>query len=172
MSFHPFVTKQKIMLENLDRWIEKASAYAAAKKFDPNNLLQSRLAPDQYALVQQIRSACDTAKFAAARLAGKEAPKHPDDETTFEQLRARIKDVVAYLNTFQPRDFDGASERDVELPYLPGKLLRAADWYVDLGLPNFYFHVTHSYAILRHNGVELGKFDYIGAGSLRMRDKG
>jgi uncharacterized protein len=171
MSFHPFVNKQKIMLENLDRWIEKAQAFAAAKKFDANSLLTARLAPDQYPLVSQIRSACDTAKFGAARLAGKEAPKHPDDETTFEQLRARIKDVVAYLGTFQPRDFDGAAERDIELSYMPGKIFKAAEWYIDLGHPNFYFHVTHCYAIFRHNGVELGKYDYIGASSLRMRDR-
>lgn len=169
MSLHPFVTKQKVMLENLDRWLEKASAFATAKKFDVNNLLTARLAPDQYPLLNQLQSCCDNAKFAGSRLSGKEAPKHPDTEKTVDELRARIKSVVEYLNGFTARDFDGAAERDIELSYMPGKVFKAAEWYVDMGQPNFYFHVTTAYAILRHNGVDLGKMDYIGGA--RMRDK-
>lgn len=169
MSLHPFVTKQKTMLENLDRWLEKATAFATAKKFDVNNMLTQRLAVDQYPLLNQIQSSCDNAKFAAARLSGKEAPKHPDTETTVEQLRVRIKSVAEYLGGFTARDFDGAAERDIELAYMPGKVFKAAEWYVDMGLPNFYFHVTTAYAILRHNGVDVGKIDYIGGA--RMRDK-
>jgi hypothetical protein len=166
--FFALVQQNKKLLGQLDQWIEKTHAFAQSKKFDPNNLLTARLAPDQYPLVQQIRSACDAAKFCAARVTGKDAPKHPDDEKTFEELRARIKSVIAYLDTFTAKDFEGAAERNVVLPFLGGKAMKGADYFCELGLPNFYFHVNHTYAILRHNGVDLGKMDY--TGSLTLRD--
>ncbi len=157
------------MLANLDRWLDKATAHAKAKSFDPNVFVSSRLAPDQYPLVRQVQSAADNAKFAAARLSGKDAPKHPDDEQTIEELRARVRSVLAYLETFKESDFEGAATRSIELPFMPGKVMTGTDYFVEMAQPNFYFHVATAYAILRHNGVDLGKIDYIG--SLNMKDK-
>jgi hypothetical protein len=147
------------MLRSLDKWLDKAVAHAAAKSFDPSVLLQARLAPDQYPLLRQIQSACDAAKTAAARLTGEEPPKHPDTEQTLEEIRARIRTVLAYLETKRAEDFAGADQRLVKLPFLQGK---------QLSLPNFYFHLSMAYAILRHNGVDVGKNDFIG--SLKLRD--
>jgi len=158
----------KKMLTNLDKWIEKAVAHAKAKAFDPNVFVTSRLAPDQYPFVRQVQSACDSAKFPAARIAAKEPPKHPDTEQTIEELRARIATVLAYLDTFKPADFEGAEKRIVPLSFMPGKGLAASDYLFEMALPNFYFHVTTAYAILRHNGVDVGKQDYIG--SLNLKD--
>jgi len=166
--YFEIVRQNKKLLGQLETWIEKAQAFAQTKKFEPNNLLTARLAPDQYPLVQQIRSACDAAKFAASRTAGKEAPKHPDNETTFDELRARVKSVIAYLDGFSAKDFEGAEERAIVLPFLGGKVMRGADYFGELALPNFFFHLTHAYAILRHSGVDLGKMDY--TGSLTLRD--
>ena len=151
----------KKMLTSLDRWLDAASAHAQKKSFDVNVLLQGRLAPDQYPLVRQVQTACDGAKFAAARLTGKEAPKHPDTEQTIDELHARVKSVVAYLDTFKAADFAGAEGKLIDLPFLEGKKIKGDDYLNELVLPNFYFHVTHVYAILRHNGVELGKRDFI-----------
>ena len=137
--------------------------FAETKKFDPNQLLASRLAPNQWALVRQITAACDTAKFTAARLTGKEAPRHDDTETTVDEVRARIRLVVEYLDGFKREDFHGASERLISPPPLQGKQILGADYFHQMQLPNFYFHVTTAYAILRHNGLELGKMDFLGA---------
>ena len=163
------VPQMKKMLDNLSRWLDKAEEHAKKKSFDPNVLVQARLAPDQYPLLRQVQSSCDSAKFAAARLTGKEAPKHPDTETTIEELHARIKTVIAYLDTFSEKDFAGASERHIELPWAQGKWVPGNEYLNALQLPNFYFHVTTGYAILRHNGVPLGKMDYLG--SIDLRDK-
>ena len=163
------VPQLKKMLGNLDKWLETAVAHATKKSFDPNVLVAARLAPDQYPLSRQVQSACDGAKFAAARLTGKEAPKHPDTEQTVDELRARIKSCLGYLDTFSAADFASASGRMIELPFLEGKLLSAGDYLNEMVLPNFYFHVTTAYAILRHNGVDVGKRDFIG--SLNVRDK-
>ncbi len=165
-NLYPFVLEMRTMLKNLDRWLGKAAEHAKNKNFDPNVFVQARLAPDQYPLVKQVQSACDSAKFAAARLAGKDPPKHADEETTFDELRARIAAVGAYLETFSEKDFEGADTRKIPMPFLPGgnKGALGVDWLVGFNQPNFFFHVTTAYAILRHNGVELGKRDYIGEG--------
>jgi hypothetical protein len=162
------ILQLKKMLTNLDGWIEKAVAHGKAKSFEPDVLVDARLAPDQYAFVRQVQSACDSAKFAAARLSGKEAPKHPDTERTIEELRKRIRACVSFLETFKPADFAGAEERPITLPFMPGKIMSGDDYLIEMVLPNFYFHVTTAYAILRHNGVDVGKMDYIG--SLTLRD--
>ena len=162
------VPQLKKMLNNLDKWLDAAVAYAAKKSFDPAVLLTSRLAPDQYPLTRQIQACCDGAKFTAARLAGKEAPKHPDTETTLEELRARIRSTLEFLDTITEADFADAKGRMIELPFMPGKVLTAADYLNEMALPNFYFHVTTAFAILRHNGVDIGKIAFIG--SLNMRD--
>ena len=152
----------KNTLGQIEKWLDAAVAYAEKKSFDPSVFLNARLAPDQFALVRQIQSACDAAKSVPARLTGQEPPKHPDTETTLDELRARIKTVLAYLDTFEPSHFEGAETRKIELPFLQGKYLHAHDYVTQLQLPNFYFHAAHTYAILRHNGVPLGKTDYIG----------
>lgn len=163
MSLYDMTVSQTIrMLNNLDRWLEAGIEHAKKKGFDPEVLLTLRLAPDQYALGRQIQAACDSAKFPAARVTGKTPPPHPDTEKTMEEHRARIKTCVAYLETFSPADFDGAEDRRVSLPWMEGKWLRGSDYLAQFGQPNFYFHVTTAYAILRHNGVDLGKRDYLG----------
>ncbi len=163
------IAEMKKMLANLERWVDKGVEHATAKKFEPSVLLNSRLVPDQYPLTRQIQAACDAAKFGAARVAGKTPPAHPDTETTVDELKTRIRAVVEYLGSFSAADYAGADKVVVELPWMPGKALAAHDYLNELATPNFYFHITTAYAILRHNGVELGKQDYIG--SLNLRDK-
>src|SRR4051812_16892037 len=157
------VPQLKKMLKNLDKWIETAVTHAEKKSFDPNVMVTARLAPDQFPLSRQVQSACDAAKFGAARLTGKEAPKHPDTEQTMAELRARVQTCIAYLDTFSAADFQGAEKRPVALPFFEGKSLLGVDYLNELTLPNFYFHVTTAYAILRHNGVALGKADFLGS---------
>src|SRR4051812_17990863 len=166
--FDASVPQFKQMLTNLDGWLATATEHAKKKNFDVNVLASARLAPDQYPLTRQVQSACDSAKFAAARLTGKEPPKHPDTEQTIDELRARIASVLAYLETFSAADFNGADKRMVKLGFMEGKGLNAGDYLNELSLPNFYFHLTTAYAILRHNGVDLGKTDYIG--SMNIKD--
>jgi uncharacterized protein len=162
MSTFETISQLSRMLKNLDRWLEQATAYAEKKNFDPDILAQARLAPDQFALVRQVQSACDAAKYAAAYLSGQKAPSHPDTEKTISELRARIDTCVRYLNGFRAPDFAGAEERRVAPPWMEGNSVRGDHYLTRLSVPNFYFHVTTAYAILRHNGVELGKRDFIG----------
>jgi hypothetical protein len=149
-------------LHNVDKWIDKAAAHATAKKFEPDVYVNARLAPDQYSFGRQIQGACDQAKYAAAYLSGQKAPSHPDTEKTIPELRQRIATCLTYIESFKPADFAGADARRVSPPWLQGKWLSAGDWARELAIPNFYFHATTAYAILRHNGVDLGKTDYIG----------
>jgi len=152
----------KKMIQGLERWLDMAQKFAEQKQFDPNVLMAARLAPNQWALARQITTACDTAKFTVARLTGKEAPRHADTETTLAEVRTRIHTVLAYLDSFTRDDFHGASERLISPPPLQGKQILGADYFHQMQLPNFYFHVTTAYAILRHNGLELGKNDFLG----------
>lgn len=157
------VAMMRRQLVQMDAWIDKAEAHAAAKKFDANVLLQARLAPDMMPLVRQYGSACDTAKFAAARLSGATAPSHPDDQTTWAQVRDRVRDVVAWLGDFSEDRFAGAAAVEVRLRFMPGKHLKGPEYLVHHSVPNFYFHCSMAYALLRHNGVDLGKADFLGA---------
>jgi hypothetical protein len=151
------------MLHNLDRWLEAGIAYAKARKFEPDQLVTQRLAPDMYPLVQQVQSACDSAKFACAYLTGKKAPSHPDTEKTMDELRTRVRTVISHLETYKREDFAGAADRKVAPQWLGGKWLTGSDYLFQAGFPNFYFHVTSAYAILRHSGVDsLGKQVFIG----------
>jgi uncharacterized protein len=150
-------------LENLDACLDKGAHFAEQKKIDPEVLLQSRLAPDQFPLLRQIQISCDTAKLAAARLTGKTAPSHPDTEKTWADCKTRIRDTVEYLRTFSEQDFQGAESREISNKYWDGQQMRGDDYVLHHVLPNLYFHVTTAYAILRHNGVEIGKKDYLGA---------
>jgi hypothetical protein len=158
------------MIKNLDRWLYRAGEYAASKNFEPEVLLQSRLAPDMYPLMRQIQSACDGAKSMAARLAGRQPPRHADTEQTYDEIRERIRTVLTYLGTFGPRDFKGVEDRIVPLPFMPGKGLSAGDFIHEMNLPNTYFHLCMAYAILRHNGVPLTKTEYIGSLNLLELD--
>lgn len=154
--------QMKKQLGQLDTWLEAATAFAASKSFDPNLFLGFRLAPDQFAFARQVQVTCDTAKLAAARLTGKTFPSQADDETTLEQLRARVRSVIEMLGTLQESDFAGAAERSITQPRWEGKTMTGADYFVEHALPNFYFHLTTVYALLRHNGVTVGKRDYLG----------
>ena len=149
-------------LENLDKWMDKAEEHAKDRGFEVDVLAHSRLAPDQYDFVKQVQAVCDQAKVAAAYLTGAKAPSHPDNEQTFSDLRQRIAKCKAYLATVKEKDFAGADERKVAPPWMGGKWVRGSDYLVELAIPNFFFHATMAYAILRHNGVKLGKMDYIG----------
>ncbi len=150
-------------LENLEKWMEKAGEHAKARSFEVDVLAQARLAPDQFSFVQQVQAACDQAKYAAAYLGAKSAPSHPDTEKTFAELRERIRKCTGFVATVQEKDLAGAEERKVAPPWLQGRWLHGADYLVHVAVPNFFFHVTMAYAILRHNGVQLGKMDYIGS---------
>jgi hypothetical protein len=167
MTPYLIVLEMKKMLRNADGWLGKATAHAAAKKYDTSVLIQTRLTPDMFPFARQIQSACDTAKFAAARVAGKEAPSHPDTETTFAELSARIGKVVEYLETFTEVDFADVGSRTVSLPRWEGKSMTAIDYFVEHALPNFFFHITTAYAILRQVGVDVGKRDFLGPISLK-----
>jgi hypothetical protein len=150
-------------IKNLDAILEKAQKHAEARKFDADNYFGMRLFPDMLPFSAQVRIACDTAKGTAANLAGKEAPKHEDNERTFGELRGRIAKCLAYLETFTEQDFANVKpDTLIRLPNRPGKALRAREYLIARQVPNFYFHVTTAYGLLRSNGVELGKADFLG----------
>jgi len=151
------------MLGNLSNILEKAASFAESKKIEVGVLLNSRLAPDQFPLVRQVQIACDSAKLGVSRLTGKEAPTHEDNEQTVAELTARIQDVIAYLETITVDDFADAAERHISQPRWEGKYLTGTEFAVQHAIPNVYFHITTAYSILRHNGVNLGKKDYLGA---------
>lgn len=144
-------------------WLDKAEAHATARKFDPVVLMQARLAPDMLPLSSQVQIACDTAKFAVARIAGAEAPKFSDDEKTLAELRDRIGRTREWIGTVDAARLEGADAREVTVPRRAGPMTMTAEGYLlRFALPNYWFHVTTTYALLRHNGVELGKQDFLG----------
>jgi hypothetical protein len=163
MSLYPVFLEVKKLLGTVPIWLDKAVAHATAKKFDPNVLLQCRLAPDMFPLVRQIQMACDQAKFGAGRATGKEFPSHPDTEQTIDEVRTRIASVLAYLDGFTAQDFEGTDDRSISLQRWEGKSMSATGYFVEQALPNFFFHLTNAYAILRHNGVDVGRRDFLGA---------
>jgi hypothetical protein len=163
MSIYKATVPQfKSALRCLDGMIEKGITYAEQKKFDPERLSIARLAPDQYSFARQVQAACDAAKLGVYRLTEKRAPSHPDGEAPLAELRAQIQSVIEYLDGVTEADFDGVKNREIRVPILPGKAMRSGDYLNQFVLPNFYFHVTSAYAILRHNGVMLEKWDYLG----------
>jgi len=156
-------------LKNLDTIVGKAVSFAEAKKFDVNNFCSMRLAPDMLPFTVQIRIATDMAKAAAASLSGKEAPKFEDNETTIEELRARIGRCIGFLDGFTEKDFEKVTSKTVvKVPYPAGKAMLADEYLFGRQLPNFFFHVTTAYNLLRQGGVEIGKGDFLGA--LQMQD--
>jgi hypothetical protein len=151
-------------LNNLVAILEKGAAHAEAKKIDPAVLISSRLYPDMFPLSRQVQIASDIARRGVARLAGTEAPALEDKETTFVELCDRLRNVVAFIETFTPEQIDGSEEKVINLPIGKETMTFAGqDYLLFFILPNVYFHVTTAYAILRHNGVELGKLDFLGA---------
>jgi hypothetical protein len=152
------------ILGSLDAIMKKAEAHAEAKKIQPAVLLQARLFPDMFPFVKQVQIACDFAKGIAARLAGVDVPVHEDNEQTFEELHARIAKVLAFIDSIDAAKFEGSENREIVLrPGTPREQkLSGQAFLVHYALPQFYFHVTTAYAILRHNGVEIGKLDYVG----------
>lgn len=143
-------------------WLDKAEASAAARKYDPQVLLTSRLAPDQWPLVRQIYALCAAPIRLAALLQGVTQPDPPELAPTMAAARARVDETLTAIRALDPEQFRGAEERVFHLPFLPGKGMQAAAYVLQFSLPNFYFHATTAYAILRHNGVEVGKIDFIG----------
>lgn len=143
--------------------LTKAEANCEARKIDPSVMLTQRLAPDMFTLTRQIQIATDHARRAPARLCDKEAPAAPDVETTFAELQARIAATITYLDSFAQADFDGAATREITLTF-PGREVKfpGVQYLTLYALPNFYFHMTTAYNILRHNGVDIGKRDFIG----------
>lgn len=151
------------MLNNLNHILDKGAQYAETKKFAPEILLNSRLAPDQFALTRQVQIACDTAKLTCHRLTGKDAPVFEDNEATLPEVKARIDKTVQFLKTMTPADFVNAESKHVTNPRWEGQWMTGEELVHHHSLPNFYFHITTAYSILRHNGVDIGKKDYLGA---------
>ena len=151
------------MLGNLTAWLDKAEAHAAAKKFEPAVLVNARLAPDMLPLAKQVQIACDAAKLAVARLSGVEAPKFEDSETTIAELKQRVHKTLDFIQSVPAAQFDGTETKPITVPRRDGPIVVEGEPYLKhFVLPNFFFHVTTTYALLRHNGVELGKGDYLG----------
>jgi len=155
----------KQMLTSVSTILRRAEDHAVAKNIDPQALLQARLYPDMFPLLRQVQISCDFARGIAARLAGLEVPKHPDTEQTFAELQALLEETLAFVDTIKPEQIDGNEAREiVTRPGTPKeKKFTAQSYLLSYGLPQFFFHVTTTYAILRHNGLEIGKRDYMGA---------
>ena len=152
------------MLGNLDRWLDVAAAHAAAKSFDPQVLLGTRLAPDMLSFTKQIQIASDTVKHCVARLSGTVAPKFEDNEATIAELKQRITKTLDFVLSVSADQINGSDAKVIEVPLRGGSALTfSGEAYLKhWALPNFYFHLTTAYALLRHNGVPLGKLDYLG----------
>ena len=148
-------------LNNLETCLDKAERHAATKKFDVGVLMTSRLAPDMKDFIYQVQSACDYVKAAAAWLSGQMPPKHEDNEQTIDELRARIRKTVAFAKSVKEAQYAGASERKVKLSWAPGKVISGKNYLLQVTIPNAFFHIAMAYAILRHNGVDVGKMDFL-----------
>src|SRR5438132_13284481 len=151
------------MLRNLSTLIDKAEAHCAAKKVEPAALTTARLFPDMFPFTRQVQIACDTAKGAVARLAGVDIPKHEDTEQTFAELKSRIAKTLDFIESVGAGKIDGSDDKEIVLPMRSGeRRFKGMPYLLGFAYPNFYFHVTTAYNILRHNGVEIGKTDFIG----------
>lgn len=155
-------------LKTVPGWLEAAEKYAESAGFEADTFVDHRLHPGQFPLVRQIQAAADSLKLACARLSGVEAPKHDDSERTLAALRDRVNETIAFVENIDPSAFEGAEEKLIPVPFAPGKVATGHDMTLQFSLPNFYFHTTHAYAILRSGGVPLGKRSFIP--HLAMRD--
>jgi len=157
----------KKQLGQLDKWLSTATDYAKSKNFDPDVFVNLRLAPDQFPLARQVQICCDTAKLSVNFLTGKPVQAQEDTEKTLAELQARVRSTIALLDGLTPNDFDGAATRVVSQPRWKGEWMTGADYFIEHTIPNFYFHLTTTYALLRHNGVAVGKRDFLGVQSKR-----
>jgi hypothetical protein len=160
--YYKMFGQMKKQLAQIGTWFDAAEALAEESGFSADLLLEQRLAMNQFSLVRQVQIACDTAKLGASRLTGKDAPSHEDNETKLSELRARLTSVIAYLDTFAESDFAKAGEQTISQPRWKGKTMSGADFFLEHVVPNFFFHLGHTYAILRNHGVKIGKRDYLG----------
>lgn len=161
--YHETFGQMKKQLGQVDKWLDTAAAFAQDKKVEPATILGWRLAPDQFALSRQVQIACDTAKLGASRLTGKDAPSHPDTETTIDELHTRVRSVIAYLDGLTPADFEQTATRQITNPRWEGRVMNGHDYFFEHVMPNFFFHASHVYALMRNLGIPLGKRDYLGA---------
>ena len=162
MLYEVTIPAFKKALNNLNLILDKAAGNADARKFEVDVLLNARLAPDQFNFIRQVQIACDTAKLCASRLTGKDAPVNDDKERTMQEVKARIESTIVYLSTFTAKDFVGAEEKHITQPRWEGKWLTGTEYTLEHALPNLYFHITTAYSILRKNGVDVGKKDFLG----------
>jgi len=160
--YTPTFLQIKKQLGQLDKWLGAAADHAKAKNFDPNVFAALRLAPDMFPLSRQVQICCDSAKLAASYLSGKPAESQPDTEATLDELRGRVQSTIRYLDGFAPEDFAGATNKVVSQPRWKGEWMTGQDYLLQHALPNFFFHLTTTYDILRHGGVALGKRDFLG----------
>jgi uncharacterized protein len=161
--YYEIVSQCTQSLKNLLDCMDKAEAYASEKNFDGGVLVTSRLAPDMQPLSYQIQSACDYVKAAAAWLSGQTPPRHEDNERTIGELRARIRRTAAFVESLEETKFSRANERTVKLSWAPpNTIIAGKDYLLQVAIPNTYFHIAMAYAILRHNGVDIGKSDFLG----------
>jgi hypothetical protein len=149
-------------LKNLETYLHKAEEHASTRKCNVNVLMTSRLAPDMKNFIYQVQSACDYVKGAAAWLSGQMSPKHEDSEQTIDEVRARIRTTVAFVESVEEARYAGASKQNVSLSWMPGKVIGGEDYLIQITIPNLFFHLSMAYAILRHNGVKIGKMDFLG----------
>jgi uncharacterized protein len=161
-TFHRLIVQCAQSLKTVETLLDKAEQHAAAKGFDVGVLLTSRLAPDMQPFIYQVQSACDYAKGAAGWLSGQVPPRHADDEQTIDEVRARIRKTVAFVESVDEAQYAEAGERKVKLSWAPGKVIGGEDYLLQVAIPNVYFHVAMAYAILRHKGVDVGKMDFLG----------
>ena len=163
MYFHA-ISQLVNNLQAVETWFDKAESFAASKKFDVNVLMMSRLAPDMKPLIYQVQSACDYVKAAAAWLSNQAPPKHEDNEHTIDELRARVRKTIAFASGVKPEEYENACDRKVHMSWAPaGRVLGGEDYLLQMSIPNAYFHLAMAYAILRSNGVDVGKLDFLGS---------
>jgi len=163
MNSFQIIQEQKKMLGNLDRWLGQAVEYAATKNFDPNVLCGARLAPDMFPLTRQVQPSCDTLPIDATYLTSEATPSHPDTEQTIAELRQRIATCLAFVDSVPADKYEGSSDKKVAPRVAQGKWVTGDEYHLEMAIPNFFFHVTTAYTILRHNGVPVGKRDYLGS---------
>lgn len=149
-------------LRAVETFLDKAEAFATKRKFDVHMLLNGRLAPDMKGLIYQVQSACDYTKAAAAWLSGQTPPKHDDFEQSIGEVRERLRKTIAFAESIPEAQYEGAASRKVSVSWEPGKVIDGEDYALQMSLPNVYFHVAMVYAILRANGVDVGKMDFLG----------
>jgi uncharacterized protein len=161
--YYQAITQCTQAVKNVEAWLDKAEEHAAAKHFDLGVLMTGRLAPDMKPFIYQVQSACDYLKAAAAWLSGQKPPKHDDTEQTVDEVRARIRKTVAFVESVTEAQYDGAAKQRVSLSFSPaGKVLVGPNYLLQMTIPNVYFPLAMAYAILRHNGVDVGKMDFLG----------